>query len=211
MRILGIDEAGRGCVLGALFVGAFVHEGDPEALRAVGVRDSKRLSAKKRTTIRAALDDLGTPDLRLVTANAIDDGNLNALEEEAIVDLVRTHRPDRVELDALGHPKTLPALMERLDTALAGEGLDIEWVIEPKADGTWPTCGAASIVAKTARDAALEELAATWGALGSGYPSDPVTRAWLTAHAASGAPWPDFVRTRWGTITDIAQQVMFGA
>jgi ribonuclease HII len=50
----------------------------------------------------------------------------------------------------------------------------------------------------------LADLIARHGDLGSGYPSDPVTRAWLTKHAATGAPWPDFVRTRWGTIQNLA-------
>ena len=72
--------------------------------------------------------------------------------------------------------------------------------IEPKADANHAVCGAASIVAKTTRDAALDALRSTWGHLGSGYPSDPVTRAWLLSCATSGAPWPTFVRTRWATL-----------
>ncbi len=50
---LGIDEAGRGCVLGPLVFGAcLVGEADEPGLRALGVRDSKKLSPKKREALR---------------------------------------------------------------------------------------------------------------------------------------------------------------
>jgi ribonuclease HII len=54
----------------------------------------------------------------------------------------------------------------------------------------------------------LEALKAAWGDFGSGYPSDPATKAWLAAHAKTGKPWPDFVRTRWETITAFGQTSM---
>jgi len=212
MRVLGIDEAGRGCVLGALVVGGFVVDDDGSAaatLQAAGAADSKTLSAKKRLAIREALAPLGTADVRQVSARAIDGGNLNALEEQVIVDLVNTWRPHRVIVDALGHPRTLPRLIERLDRALAPQTPHPEWLIEPKADRNYPVVGAASIFAKTTRDALLDELKATWGALGSGYPSDPVTRRWLAEWAATGEPWPGFVRTRWGTIAEVSQMPIF--
>jgi ribonuclease HII len=206
-RVLGIDEAGRGCVLGDLFVGAFFVEVlDDDALRAAGAADSKRLSAKRRLAARDALAAVGTGVVTRIPPSAIDAGNLNTLEEDAIVALVQRFQPDHVLVDALGHPRTLPALLERFQRRLGDGGPS--WTIEPKADHTYPVVGAASIVAKTARDEALADLVETHGPLGSGYPSDPKTRAWLTAHAATRAPWPPFVRTRWGTIRDLAQTSM---
>lgn len=205
MKVLGIDEAGRGCVLGDLVVGGFLFEGDdPAVLTAAGAADSKALSAKKRVLAREALRDLGTPELVRITPPRIDAGNLNLLEEEAIAALVRGFRPDRVIVDALGHPSTLPKVQARLEAAIAPHVC--EWVIVPKADRDFPEVGAASIFAKTARDEALAALEATWGTLGSGYPSDPKTKAWLQAHADAGKPWPSFVRTRWGTVQALAQR-----
>lgn len=205
MRVLGIDEAGRGCVLGPLVVAGFLVEGPEEALRAAGADDSKKLSATRRDKVRTALEALGTARVRLVSARAIDAGNLNALEEDAIVDLVVELAPDRVILDALGPVRGLANTVQRLAARWRPLGHDPEVIIEPKADANHAACGAASIVAKTTRDALLDALRPGWGPLGSGYPSDPVTRAWLAAHAASGTPWPDFVRTRWGTIEALAQ------
>lgn len=206
MRVLGIDEAGRGCVFGPLIVAGFiVDDVDPIDLIAAGAGDSKGMSAKKRAAAREALGPLGQADVRSITAVRIDDGNLNQLEEETIADLVRTWDPDRVEIDALGPPSAIQRVIDRLDAAV-GDGKQREWLMEPKADANHPVVGAASVFAKTTRDAALEALKVEFGELGSGYPSDPKVKAWLRAWNATGAPWPAFVRTRWSTVTDLAQQ-----
>lgn len=204
LRWLGIDEAGRGCVLGDLVVGGFLFEGpDCGPLAEAGATDSKKLSAKRRLAVRAKLEPLGEVHIRRITPTQIDAGNLNRLEEDAIIDLIRTTRPDCVIIDALGAPSTLPRTVERLQRAVAPHVC--VWTMEPKADLNHPVCGAASIVAKTTRDLALHELIEVHGTLGSGYPSDPKTRSWLQQHSDTGEPWPDFVRTRWGTVQALAQ------
>lgn len=205
MRVLGIDEAGRGCVLGPLVVAGYLYEGPDADLVQAGARDSKRLSAKRRAAVREILHTLGTGDARLIPATAIDGGNLNALEEAEVLRLIHTHRPDHVIMDALGHPRTLPALIARLNGALPAD-LRPTWVVEPKADGTYPVCASASIFAKTTRDAELEAHKHVHGDFGSGYPSDPKTRAWLLGLARAGTAWPAFVRTRWATIDDIVAE-----
>ena len=211
MRILGLDEAGRGCVLGPLVVGAFLYDGDQTVLRAAGADDSKALSHTKRVSVRTGLEALGTGVIQRVEATDIDDGNINTLEEQAFVALVRRFMPDRVYLDAPVHPGGIPRLRARL---VAATGV-ADWVVEPKADATYPVVGAASIFAKVARDAVIAEieaetLAAGQGPIGSGYPSDPVTRRFLTARLAEGTPLPSFVRTRWGTIENLRQRPLFG-
>jgi ribonuclease HII len=212
MRMLGLDEAGRGSVLGPLVVGAFAWEGeDQRVLRAAGADDSKRVPAARRDRTRERLAALGHGDVRSIPATAIDEGNVNALEEAAFVELVRAYAPDRVYLDAPVHPAGIPRLRARL---VAATGL-LDWVIEPKADATYPVVGAASIFAKVARDAAIDAIdaacsASGLGIVGSGYPSDPVTRGFLTARIRSGDPLPDFVRTRWGTIDALRQASLFG-
>jgi len=203
VRRMGIDEAGRGCVLGDLFVAAYVTQADDDALRTAGATDSKAISAKRRRSARAALGPLGTAAIRRISPSAIDAGNLNALEEAAIVELIVELRPDAVWLDALGPPSALPALAARLRAALAEHGIDVPIHGEPKADARFPVVGAASLFAKVGRDEALAEADAVWGPLGSGYPSDPVTRAWLAERLARGEPLPPIVRTRWGTLDNL--------
>lgn len=202
MRILGIDEAGRGCVLGALYVGAFLYEGpDLNTLWQAGAADSKRLSAKKRDAVREKLELLGRWTVRAITPAQIDAGNLNTLEETVIAELVREFQPDAVVLDALGHPRTLAAATARIQRA---SGVEATWTMEPKADQNHAVVAAASIFAKTERDAALWAIQG-YGPLGSGYPSDPVTRRFLSEWAASERPWPAFVRTKWATLQRLAK------
>lgn len=202
MRTLGIDEAGRGCVFGPLVVAGFLYEGpDPDRLFDAGAGDSKAMTPRRREAVRAALGALGRVEIVEIGARAIDAGNLNDLEEAAIADLVRAFRPDAVVVDALGHPTTLPAVVARLRQASGHP--TCTWRMEPKADANHAVVGAASVFAKTTRDARLDALRDAFGELGSGYPSDPKVRAWLTAWAATGAPWPDFVRTRWSTIATL--------
>lgn len=208
MRVLGIDEAGRGCVFGPLVVAGFVVDDvDGIDLIAAGAGDSKGMSAKKRLAARSALAELGQADVREISARAIDHGNLNQLEEEAIAELVRRWKPDRVEIDALGPPSSIPKVIARLE-ALVGDRAERTWLMEPKADANHPVVGAASVFAKTTRDAHLEALKIEFGELGSGYPSDPKVKAWLHAWNATGRDWPPFVRTRWGTVTALAQQTL---
>jgi ribonuclease HII len=77
-------------------------------------------------------------------------------------------------------------------------------IIEPKADLTYTVVGAASIYAKVHRDAQIEAL----GAVGSGYPSDPKTRAWIRGFFERNEPLPDCVRKRWGTVDALRQQAL---
>ncbi|HNC95610.1 MAG TPA: ribonuclease HII [Myxococcota bacterium] len=202
MRILGLDEAGRGCVLGPLVVGGFLWEGEDQApLREAGADDSKVLSAQKRAEIQAKLQQLGQGHVRRIEAPEIDAGNLNELEIRAFLELVRSLSPDRVFLDAPVNPRGIPKLRERL---IRESGVT-DWVIEPKADATYPVVGAASIYAKLTRDAAIEAL----GEVGSGYPSDPVTRKLLSELLAKKEPLPPWVRSRWGTLEVLKQQRLF--
>ena len=208
MRVLGIDEAGRGCVLGDLVIAGFVvDDPDDDELREAGAADSKALTKPRRLAARDRLRPLGTAMVKHVTATQIDRANINHLEEAVIVELVRECQPDLVMIDALGHPSSLPGLQRRLTEALPPT-LEPRWVIEPKADATYPVVGAASIFAKTTRDEALDKLAGAYGELGSGYPGDPRTKSWLVDWANTGAPWPAFVRTRWSTVATLAQRAL---
>jgi ribonuclease HII len=203
MKILGLDEAGRGCVLGPLVVGAFCcSEEKLEELVQTGATDSKKLSAKKRERILKLLPAVGEIRLHAITPAEIDGGNINALEEEAFISHILHFRPERVYIDAPTHPKGIPAVAARIRRALEPHMPLPELVIEPKADLTYPVAGAASIAAKVSRDEAIHSL----GPVGSGYPSDPVTRAWLTGFLRRGEEFPDCVRKRWGTIQNLRQQ-----
>ena len=207
--IMGLDEAGRGCIIGDLVVGAFwIPESQLQALKETGATDSKKLSAKKRQSILKLLPDIGEQARVHITPQQIDAGNLNTLEEAAFVSLIAQVKPQVVYIDAPTHPSGIPAVLRRLQQALVKcqaytpDTLP-KFIIEPKADLTYPVVSAASIVAKVHRDKDLESTPAE----GSGYPSDPKTRNWLKGLIRSGQPFPPCVRQRWGTIANLKAEV----
>ena len=204
--ILGLDEAGRGCVLGSLVVGGFYfHSEDDSPISATGATDSKKLSAKKREQILPLLKEIGESKIVEISARQIDAGNLNTLEEHAFIEIIRHFQPDIVYIDAPTHPSGIPALKKRLCAALTALPKLPTFIIEPKADLNYPVVGAASIFAKVYRDKQIENL----GNVGSGYPSDPKTRSWLKGFIDRNEDFPDCVRTRWGTIENLKQQSLF--
>ncbi len=207
MRILGLDEAGRGSVLGPMVVGAYCcDEADIPRLVEAGADDSKKLSKKRRAAARERLRDLGAHAVVQVTAAEIDAGNINTLEERVFAGLIARFAPDHVIIDAPVHPRGIPAFTRRLVAALESLGAALPgFTIEPKADANHPPVGAASIFAKLDRDAAIAAL----GPVGSGYPSDPKTRAVIRGYLQRGEARPARVRRRWGTIDALRQEALF--
>ena len=199
MLLMGIDEAGRGCVLGPLVVAAFACDIQRlEAVAATGVTDSKKLSAKRRQALIEPLAALGRAEIHEITPAQIDAANINTLELEAMAVLIRSRRPDAVWIDGPVHPRGIPRFERELRALLDHEP---QLVIEPKADLNYPVVSAASIFAKVTRDAHITALPE----VGSGYPSDPTTREHLRQLIATGEPLPSYVRQRWGTVRDLYQ------
>ena len=203
MRVLGLDEAGRGAVLGPLVVGGYCVDIDQlKAVKDTGATDSKALSPKKREALIEPLKALGEHALREISAKTIDGENINTLEERAFASIIEEFKPERVIIDAPVHPAGIPNFIGRMRKLVSYEP---EWVVENKADLTYPVCGAASIFAKVTRDARIKAL----GQVGSGYPSDPKTVSYLQGFIDAKKPFPAAVRTRWGTIRRLAQQDLF--
>lgn len=191
-----------------MVVGAFCCADESfSALVSAGAADSKTLTPRRRAQRRQALSGLGAWSVVSVTPAQIDAGNINTLEEEVFARLILEYRPDHVIIDAPVHPRGIPAFRSRLERRLVGlaGGLP-RFTIEPKADANYAPVGAASIFAKTTRDDAIATLGTD---VGSGYPSDPKTRAWLLDLMRRDAPFPPCVRTRWGTIDKLRQQMLF--
>ncbi len=198
--VLGIDEAGRGCVLGPLVVGGFVLREDrlPE-LVALGVRDSKLLSPARREEVYARLLSTGSCFSVPLQPAEIDRwvarGKLNDLEAEAFAQIARQSQAAVAVLDSCD---PVPRRFGRRVRRLAGIPLHV--ISAHHADRDFPIVGAASIVAKVRRDRALRELEGRVGEpLGSGYPSDRRTLAYLRAALAHTTWPPAWVRSSWAT------------
>lgn len=198
--VLGVDEAGRGPVLGPLVVGGFaMDEAHLAHLSEIGVRDSKELSPNAREEIFQELGRCGRREAIVLQPPEIDvavvRGNLNRLEARAFAQMVGRVRPHRTYVDACdANAPRFGVLVRRLSE------WDAEVVSRHKADRDFPVVGAASIVAKVLRDRAMVDLGKELGAeIGSGYQTDPVTIAFLKDHLPRAGERPAWLRSSWRT------------
>lgn len=186
MRICGIDEAGRGPVIGPMVIaGTLINDHQDEDLKKMGVKDSKLLSAEQRHVL---LHKIETEVLAyksiVIPAEEIDSAvfgmlNLNGLEAKKSAEIINHLKPDKVILDC---PSTnLSAYTFEVKKYLHSELRDrLEIVAEHKADAKYPSVAAASIIAKVSRDSEIDLIKADIGKdFGSGYPSDPSTKEFL--------------------------------
>lgn len=198
--VLGVDEAGRGPVIGPLIVGGFaMDEAHLGRLQELGVRDSKELAPPLREEIYEELGRYGRRETIVLLPPEIDAaverGALNRLEARAFGELIARVRPDRTFIDACDpNAPRFGALVRRLS----------EWegavVSRHKADRDIPVVGAASIVAKVVRDRAMVQLGLDLGAdIGSGYQTDPVTLAFLKDHLPRAGERTHWLRSSWRT------------
>jgi ribonuclease HII len=196
----GVDEAGKGPVLGSMFAAAV--RADPATLPD-GVGDSKGIAPARREQlderIRAAADAVAVAE---IPVERIDDPatDMNSLTVAAHAEAL-----DGVATDGLaGMVDAGDTDAERFGRQVA-DGLEptVDITAEHGADETDPLVGAASIVAKVARDSHVEDIAAEYGDVGSGYPSDPTTREFLANYVDANGELPDCARTSWSTSQDV--------
>ena len=202
MRILGVDEAGRGCVLGPLVVaGVLVDEKSQSELLELGVKDSKLLSSRRREQLAVEIERvaISTHIVRLSPAEIDKAVNrrrklhkLNRLEAQAMARVIQILKPDIAFVDA---SDVLPNRYEQhIKECLT---LSVQVVSEHKADINYPVVSAASIIAKVERDRCIKDLKGKHGDFGSGYMTDPKTSAFLITLARKHSKYPGFVRCSW--------------
>ena len=106
MDTLGLDEAGRGPVLGPLVVaGIVIPEKKEKIIERMGVKDSKRLTPNRRTVLYRKLTKMFDYDIVVITAKDIDTlrakgVNLNQIEKLAMKKIINNLRADRIIIDA---------------------------------------------------------------------------------------------------------------
>lgn len=187
MKLLGIDEAGRGCAIGPMILCGILIKverykgqkvGKDEDKIPEGVKDSKKLSPKKRELLFPQLIDNAI--IRKISPGEIDKRNLNLIEMEETVQIVKQSSPDILFVDVPTNPSGVNNYKTKLLSLLKKEGIYIKKVYaQNKADETFPIVSAASIVAKVTRDRIIENLKKIYGDFGSGYPSDKKTVCFL--------------------------------
>jgi len=206
--ILGIDEAGRGCVIGPMVVcGVVLERGRILELKKEGVTDSKALTPARREFLAPRIAEVAKGVfIEEIPPAEIEERNLNLLEIWRIARIIGKAEANAVYLDApVASERAIKAFCEHIKRCLRGKWPRI--IAENRADSKYIVVGAASIVAKVRRDQIVEELRRQFGDFGSGYPSDDKTQEFLRRSFEKQGKFPDFVRCRWKTARRLSEPV----
>lgn len=221
-RIMGIDEAGRGPVLGPMVYGClYCAVSYQKTLSSLNFADSKTLKEEKREELFENLKtdesigwEVDVIDPRELSAKMLKKNkiNLNEISHESAMGLVKRVVNlgvllTEVYVDTVGDP-------EKYRIKLSERFPGIKFVVAKKADSLYPVVSGASIVAKVTRDRAvrdwvLDETAENMHRnFGSGYPGDPGTKSWLEHHKHHVFGFPTLVRFSWGTCTPYFKDIV---
>jgi ribonuclease HII len=200
--ILGIDEAGRGPVIGPMVIAGYcIEEEKIELLKSLGVRDSKELTRKQREDIYNEIIKL-TDKYKyiIIDPKTIDyyvyKNKLNYLEFENMIKIIEEIKPDKVIIDSpmVNTKKVIEYIKNDLK-------INVEIIAENKADKKYPVVSAASIIAKVIRDREIDKIKEKLNLdIGSGYPSDERT---IEVLKKDYDKIKDYVRESWITIKKI--------
>ncbi len=196
--ICGVDEAGRGPVLGPMVVAAVAVE-DDVLLRRMEVRDSKKLTPTRREELATKICESCRVEFQVISHEEIDARgqkvSLNELEAMAFAALIDRLRADIVYIDACDVNEDHFRQMVRGRLSYGPR-----MVCEHKADDNYPVVAAASIIAKTNRDRIVSEIQSEIGQeIGSGYASDPTTISFLQKWIKEKGDLPPYTRRSWAT------------
>jgi len=207
MLILGIDDAGRGPVIGPMILaGCLINEDTEKEFKKMGVKDSKQLTPKRREFLAEKIKGAAeTFEIVIAHPDEIDGKNhnginLNALEAIKMAEVINRINKGfgkiKVIIDcpSVSIEKWKDFLKTKIDNLS-----NLEIVCEHKADQNYVAVSAASILAKHIREKEMDKLKEKFGTeIGSGYCSDPNTHKFLKNHAREHENKGIFRKT-WGT------------
>lgn len=192
MLILGIDDAGRGPVIGPMVLaGCLINSEIEKEFKKLGVKDSKQLTSKRREFLANIIREKSeTFEVNLTTPNEIEETNqkgiklneVEAIQAAKIINKInKGYKELKVVLDC---PSTsINKWTDYLKTKIVDLS-NLEIVCEHKADKNHIAVSAASILAKSVRESEMDKLREKYGKeIGSGYSSDPITCKFLEDNA----------------------------
>jgi len=200
--IIGVDEAGRGCIIGPMVIcAAAINPLDEYKMKELGVKDSKKLSPAQRERLYPKVAHMCKYACAKVAAQELnvlmDKYSLNEIEAMKIASLV-----DSLALPGatvyVDSPDNMPAkFAKRIEKYMRTRH---KIVSANKADDLYLIVGAASIVAKVTRDREIEKIKKEIGVdFNSGYTSDPTTQMYIKRRHEYPALLP-YLRTKWSTL-----------
>ena len=216
--ILGIDEAGRGPVMGPMVYACayWKEEYDKDIRKKFKFNDSKALRAEERekmfenikshpNIIRYELIIL-PPDYISKEMLKREKVSLNQISQDSAKKLIKMAMDKKANIrkifvDTVGPAESYEILLKK---SLPDDTIQVK--VEPKADATYECVSAASIVAKVTRDSIIETLEKTDKECGSGYPSDPKTKEWLKNNYDNVFGFGREVRFSWKTVDNLFKE-----
>ena len=206
LLICGIDEAGRGSVIGPLVIaGINIKNSDIKKLEEIGVRDSKALTRKKRIFLFDQILNISEfICIYKIDCKTIDENvyqrQLNKLEGGIMSTIIKYLAADIAYVDSCDVNITRY-------TSYLKSNLDLKnntnVIAMHKADRLNLAVSAASIIAKVIRDREIQILQENYQNIGSGYPSDKKTMYFINSWIREYKEFPDFVRKSWRPIREI--------
>ena len=206
MLIIGIDDAGRGPLIGPMMLaGVLIEEKDERCLKEEGVADSKKLVHPVRVKLAELIKETAKAFHVVSTSptqidKSLTSGiNLNTLEAMKTAEIINKLNPEKEKVKVIVDCPSVNTKAWRstlLQYIHHSENLEV--LCEHKADVNHPSVSAASILAKVAREEAVAKLQEEYGDMGSGYPSDPYTILFLKKHGKRLKDAGIF-RTTWAT------------
>lgn len=209
--IAGVDEAGRGSIIGPLVVaGVSIRESKLSLITGLNLRDSKILSRTLRCRLFGRIVEIADYIcVCILTTDEIDKSvhrkRLNKLEAEAMAAVISDIQPDKVYVDCCDvKPLRYRSLLESYISSTRTYKL----YSFHHADSLNVVVSAASIVAKVIRDQEIYEIRKLYNNIGSGYPSDTLTinfiRNWILRFGEA----PNFVRKSWRPVEVILRETI---
>ncbi|MCX8174706.1 MAG: ribonuclease HII [Candidatus Micrarchaeota archaeon] len=200
--IVGVDEAGRGCIIGPMVIcAAAINPLEEYRLKELGVKDSKRLTPRQRERLYGKVGRLTRYTTVKITAEEInllmEKHNLNEIEAMKIAHALDTLgiKNATVYVDS---PDNVPQkFAKRIERYLKTK---LKLVCTNKADDKYVIVGAASIIAKVTRDREIERIKKEVGVdFNSGYTSDPFTQQ-IIAKRRQYPLLEKYIRKKWATL-----------
>jgi ribonuclease HII len=211
VKIIGIDDAGRGPVLGPMSLAGVMidSESEQEKIKLLGAKDSKLLTPIQRKKIKDQVQL--TYKYKIVDSEPkeIDDfpnlNSLEALKASMIVNHLIKDIDEKVKVIVDAPSTNASAWGEQLKELILKKD-QVEIVSEHKADLNYPVVSAASILAKENREKNIRKLKKELDAdFGSGYPADPKTKKFLEENW-NNEKFEGLIRKSWSTYKKIADK-----
>ncbi|MBC8435076.1 ribonuclease HII [archaeon] len=210
MKLIGIDDAGRGPVLGPMILaGILIEESEEPILKELGAKDSKLLLPPKRKILGDKFKKDYSYHIESSTPAEIDESsNLNDLEAikaAKIINKLAKETDEKIQV-IIDCPSVNLETWGDFVKKLVEDKERITVKVEHKADFNHPVVSAASIIAKERREEEMENLRAELGLdFGSGYPADPKTKEFIKKNY-NNAEYSNIIRHSWATVKKLKKE-----